>query len=259
MYAIFLRDLSQNHVITPLTNKHKLIQCCRFMSPPLRHIVLDTETTGLSAERERIIEVACLELKNFTTTGEYFQAYINPQQPVSAEALAVHGLSDEFLKPHPPFHAIAHDMMDFIGESPLVIHNAPFDLAFLHAEFKRMGKVFPALPVIDTLPMARKKFPGSPASLDALCKRFNVSLAARDKHGALIDCQLLAHVYIELLGGPQRHLTFTQKEEANFVKTHTVDFPKRTFALTEEEKNQHANLVKNMRNAMWKKYYEKID
>lgn len=229
------------------------------MSPPLRQIVLDTETTGLSAENERIIEIACLELENFVATGRHFQAYINPQKAVSAEALAVHGLSDEFLKKHPTFQAIVADMIDFIGDAPLIIHNAPFDMAFLHAEFKRIGKTFPTLKVIDTLSMARKKFPGSPASLDALCKRFNISLAERDKHGALIDCKLLACVYIELLGGAQRCLEFTQEKTMHTKKALHVDFPVRTFAPTEEEKKQHAHLVANMRNAMWKKYYEKID
>ena len=229
------------------------------MSPTLRQVVLDTETTGLDANSERIIEVACLELENFVATGRNFQTYVNPQQPVSAEALAVHGLSDDFLKNHPPFQRIASDIISFIDGAPLIIHNASFDLAFLHAEFKRIGETFPPFQVIDTLTMARKKLPGSPASLDALCRRFNISLAERNKHGALIDCQLLASVYIELLGGQQRCLAFTQTSKEQAEHTLIEDFPERTFEPSKEEAERHQQLISEMRGALWEKYYKEID
>jgi len=228
--------------------------------PNIRHIVLDTETTGLSSATDRIIEITCLELRNFVTTGDYFQAYIDPQQPVSPDAQAVHGLSNEFLSQYPPFHAVADKIVEFIDQSPLIIHNAPFDLAFLHAEFKRLNRKFPQPNVIDTLTMARKKFPGSPASLDALCKRFNISLAGREKHGALIDCQLLANVYIELLGGAQQCISFSKTDER--VQNHTqkrVSFPQRSFELSASEKERHDQLIQELKGAIWKKYHENVD
>ncbi len=174
----------------------------------MREIVLDTETTGLSAEEgHRIVEIGALELVNMVATGRRLHLYINPERPVDPEAEKVHGLSDEFLSGKPVFEAISGEFLDFIGEDPLVIHNAPFDASFLNAELARLS--LPALDhsrLVDTLIIARRKYPGAPASLDALCRRFGIDNSHRDLHGALVDADLLAEVYIELKGGRQPNL-----------------------------------------------------
>lgn len=174
----------------------------------LREIVLDTETTGTDhAAGDRVIEIGCVELINHIPTGESYHVYINPQRAVSAGALAVHGLSDTFLADKPLFATVAEAFVAFIGDSRLVIHNAPFDVGFLNAEFARTGH--PSLKnerVLDTLNMARRKHPGSPASLDALCSRYGIDNTRRTKHGALLDAEILAEVYIELLDGKQTDL-----------------------------------------------------
>ncbi len=170
-----------------------------------REIVLDTETTGFDPARgDRMVEVACLELVNRLPTGAYFHRYIDPERSVPAEAAAVHGLTDEKLRGQPKFREIAQDFLDFIGEDPLIIHNAAFDMKFLSHELALANK--PTLPyarAVDTLAMARTRFPGAPATLDALCRRFGVDNSGRKLHGALIDCELLAGVYLELTGGRQ--------------------------------------------------------
>jgi len=174
----------------------------------MREIVLDTETTGLSAEEgHRIVEIGALELVNMVATGRQLHLYINPQRAVDPEAEKVHGLSEEFLSDKPVFEAISSEFLDFIGDAPLVIHNAPFDAGFLNAELARLS--LPALDqarLVDTLTIARRKFPGAPASLDALCRRFGIDNSHRDLHGALVDADLLAEVYIELKGGRQPNL-----------------------------------------------------
>lgn len=171
----------------------------------MREIVLDTETTGLDpAEGHRIVEIAALELENHLPTGRTWHKYLNPDRAMPPEAYEVHGLSDEFLRDKPRFSALAADFLDFVGGAPLVIHNAAFDMRFLNAELQALG--FPRLPdeqAIDTLLVARSRFPGAPASLDALCRRFGVDNSGRVKHGALLDCELLAEVYLELCGGRQ--------------------------------------------------------
>lgn len=174
----------------------------------MREIVLDTETTGLDpATGDRIVEIGAVELVNHLPTGRTFHRYLNPQRPMPREAFAVHGLGDDFLRDKPLFSAVAGELLDFLSDAPLVIHNAGFDVAFLNAEFGRLGH--PPLPMarcINTLDLARRRFPGAQCSLDALCKRFGVDSAARTLHGALLDSQLLAEVYLELLGGRQRGL-----------------------------------------------------
>jgi len=171
----------------------------------MREIVLDTETTGLDpADGHRIVEIGGVELFNHLPTGQTFHHYLNPERPMPPEAFAVHGLDDAFLRDKPLFVAVASTFLTFIGTAPLVIHNAAFDMKFLNAELRRAGH--PALPAsraTDTLQIARQKHPGSPNSLDALCRRFGVDNSGRQKHGALLDSELLAEVYLELVGGRQ--------------------------------------------------------
>ena len=163
-------------------------------------VILDTETTGLSADKDRIVEIACIELSNHIPTKNIFHTFINPETKVSADAFSVHGYSDEFLSKKPKFKEIVKNFLDFIKDKKLVIHNADFDLGFLNNELKRLN-VKPILKsdVVDTLQIARSKFPGVGNSLDALCKRYKINVEAREKHSALVDCHLLSKVYIELI------------------------------------------------------------
>ncbi|WP_299837297.1 DNA polymerase III subunit epsilon [uncultured Jannaschia sp.] len=171
----------------------------------MREIVLDTETTGFEPETgDRIVEIGAVELVNHVATGEIYHQYINPERGMPQGAFEVHGLGDDFLKDYPVFRQVGQAFLDFIGDSKLVIHNAAFDMKFLNAELEWMG--LPRLPMdraIDTLGIARAKFPGAPASLDALCRRFGVDNSSRTKHGALLDSEILAEVYLELIGGRQ--------------------------------------------------------
>jgi len=174
----------------------------------MREIVLDTETTGFDPlQGHRIVEIGCVELVNHIATGKHFHVYLNPERDMPTEAAMVHGLSEEFLADKPVFAQEVDNFLTFIGESQLIIHNAGFDMNFINAELTRCGyKRLPMERATDTVMMARKKFPGAPASLDALCKRFGVDLSARKLHGALLDSQLLAEVYLELMGGRQPDL-----------------------------------------------------
>lgn len=171
----------------------------------MREIVLDTETTGLDpTEGDRIVEIGAVELFNHLPTGRTYHQYLNPQRLMPAEAFAVHGLGDDFLRDKPLFAAVAPAFLAFIADAPLVIHNAAFDMKFLNAELTRAGHApLPNSRATDTLLIARQKFPGSPASLDALCRRFGVDNSGREKHGALLDSEILAEVYLELVGGRQ--------------------------------------------------------
>lgn len=223
----------------------------------MREIVLDTETTGLDPlAGHRIIEIGCVELYNLIPTGQTYHTYINPERDISEGAALVSGLTFEFLQDKPLFNKIAQPFLDFIGDSPLVIHNATFDIGFLNAELTRL-EMTPLLleRAIDTVRLARAKFPGAPASLDALCRRFGVDLSARVKHGALLDAQLLAQIYLELKGGRQTTFVFANK------KTTTLGQPKapRTFrsarphAPTEVELARHRLLVAQIKNPLWAK------
>ncbi|MEG6508070.1 DNA polymerase III subunit epsilon [Methyloligella sp. 2.7D] len=174
----------------------------------MREIILDTETTGFDAKNgDRLVEIGCIELLNCIPTGREWHRYINPERDVPPGAFEVHGLSTEFLADKPLFAEVADDFLDFIEGGQLVIHNAPFDVGFLNAELENIERRLIAWEqVIDTLALARRRHPGSPCSLDALCKRYSIDLSARDKHGALLDCRLLASVYVELTGGHQARL-----------------------------------------------------
>ncbi len=186
----------------------------------MREIVLDTETTGLDpADGHRIVEIGCVELFDHLPTGVIFQRYLNPERAVPVESQRVHGLSDEFLADKAVFAAIADEFEAFLGDAPLVIHNALFDLKFLNAEFVRLKR--PPLPfarAIDTIEIAKTKFPGARYSLDELCKRFGIDLSARTKHGALLDAELTARVYLELIGGRQTNLRLAPRDTGGAVQ-----------------------------------------
>lgn len=220
----------------------------------MREIVLDTETTGLSpAEGHRVVEIACVELVNCIPSGNHFHRYINPERTMPEEAFAVHGLSEEFLKQHPVFAEIATDFIAFIGDSRLVIHNAEFDLNFLNHELSLLGMERLSSAVEDTLRLARRRFPGAPASLDALCRRFEIDLSRRDKHGALLDCELLAQVYLELTGGRQVGFEFaaSRRQEREGGPVTRMMRPARPHHPSEEELAAHAALVKTLKEPIW--------
>lgn len=227
-----------------------------------REIVLDTETTGMDpAMGDRIIEIGAVELSGHIPTGRTLQLYINPERDVPPEATAVHGITNEFLADKPVFSQVYTDFLDFIGDDGiLVIHNAEFDMKFINSELKKVGH--PAISwkrVVDTLGMARQKFPGSPASLDALCRRYDIDNTARTYHGALLDSELLAEVYLELLGGRQHGLGLevlgadgktaqgTQKREDRTIR------PARAHSASAEELEAHARLLKELKEPIWEK------
>lgn len=230
------------------------------ISKKLREIILDTETTGLShANGDRIVDIACIELINHIPTGNTYQVYINPQRKMHKDATAISGITDDFLKDKLSFHEVADDFLKFVDNSTLVIHNAKFDIGFLNSELNRINKpLFNLDNAIDTLSIARKKFPGSPASLDALCRRFAIDLSIREKHGALVDCYLLADVYINLLGGRQSGLSFdaanNMNTQAAYIKEKKIH-QQRSFEPSQEEKEAHKKFVGGMKSTMWDKRY----
>ena len=179
-------------------------------------VILDTETTGLSAHKDRIVEIACIELNNHIPTKNIFHTFINPETKVSADAFNVHGYSDEFLSNKLKFREIAKNFLDFIKDKKLIIHNADFDLGFLNNELRRLN-IKPILKsdVVDTLQIARSKFPGVGNSLDALCKRYKINVEAREKHSALVDCHLLSKVYIELIDKKELTLDLELSNKGN--------------------------------------------
>lgn len=221
----------------------------------MREIVLDTETTGLDpAEGHRIVEIACLELENHVPTGVTFQRYVSPEREMPDDAFAVHGLTAAFLADKPRFAGIVEELLGFLGEAPLVIHNAEFDLKFLNAELARLD--CPPLPperAIDTLLLARRKFPGAQASLDALCRRFAIDTSARATHGALVDCELLAQVYLELLGGRQPSLGLSPELSGSAAASSGARSARvpRPHAPTPEELEAHQAMVARIKNALW--------
>jgi DNA polymerase-3 subunit epsilon len=221
----------------------------------MREIVLDTETTGLSpAEGHRIVEIGCLELRNHMPTGNALHLYVNPNMPMPEAARQVHGLGDDFLADKPAFDAVVEQFLDFIADSPLVIHNAAFDMGFINAELARIGRdPLPEARAIDTVSLARRKFPGASASLDALCRRFAIDNTARTLHGALLDAGLLADVYVELLGGRQPGLGLVAGGTAGGGATGTARTarPPRPHAPSAEELAAHAAFVAGLKDPVW--------
>ena len=226
------------------------------MTERLREIVLDTETTGLDpGNGHRIVEIGCVELINHIPTGRTYQVYLNPDRAMPSDAYDVHGLGDEFLSKEKRFANVVDDFLEFVGESAVVAHNAAFDMGFVNAELKRMGR--PALEpkkVIDTVRLARRKFPGAQASLDALCRRFGLDLTVRTKHGALLDAELLAEVYLELVGGRQPGLTLSAKVgarvEAEVAEAEKI-WPPRPHTPNAAELTAHQAFVATLENPLW--------
>lgn len=226
----------------------------------MREIVLDTETTGFDpASGHRVVEIGCVELINHVPTGQHFHVYLNPERDMPEEAFNVHGLSEEFLSDKPLFAAVAEDFVAFVGDARLVIHNADFDMKFLNWELQLLG--YPTMPrerAIDTVAMARKRFPGSPASLDALCRRFGIDNSARDKHGALLDAELLAHVYLELIGGREPGLALASSRQSSAAAASQTEVvriarPARPHAASEEERARHGEFIAKLTDALWLK------
>lgn len=210
----------------------------------MRHVVLDTETTGLSPDAgHRIVEIGCVEIQDGILTGRTFHRYINPERDMPPEAFRVHGLSQSFLAQHPVFAGHCEAFIDFIQDSTLVIHNASFDTKFLNAEMKWLEKPPLPHPVIDTLSMARKKFPGSPANLDALCRRFQIDTSQRTQHGALLDAQLLAHVYQSMTAKTLLHFSGKKTEQPI---TERISRTPRSFTLSEKESKDYHNLLERL-------------
>ncbi len=220
----------------------------------MREVVLDTETTGLDPNSgHRVVEIGCIELVNHIATGNHFQRYINPERDMPLEAFQVHGLSEEFLSTKPVFKDVADDFLAFIGDAPLIIHNAEFDLKFLNAELRRLEKPFiPSRRAVDTVTLARKKFPGERVNLDTLCRRFGVDNTARTKHGALLDSELLAEVYLELIGGRQPGLTLDRQSAARTVTVTREHRDPRPHAASDEELAAHRKYLEDsVPDAIW--------
>jgi DNA polymerase-3 subunit epsilon len=226
----------------------------------LREIVLDTETTGLDAANgDRLIEIGCIEIVNRIPTGREFHRYLNPERDIHPDAVAVHGLTAEFLQDKPLFEDIVDDFLAFIADAPLVAHNASFDLGFINAELGRASRAtLAANRVVDTLALARRRHPAGPNTLDALCKRYGIDLSARIKHGALLDAMLLAGVYVELLGERQAALVFDgRRGPESMVRAgpgkaaaqRPAPLPPR---LSAEDEAAHLQFVRNLGpNALW--------
>lgn len=233
------------------------------MESKLREIVLDTETTGLDiGSGHRVIEIGCVELINRIPTGKTFHRYLNPERDVPYHSFKIHGISEEFLEDKPLFADVALEFLDFISDDILVIHNAEFDVKFLNMELGKLNaELISSDRVLDTLPLARKKFVGSPASLNALCKRFDISLEGRELHGALVDAQLLAKVYVELTGGLQTFLFNSECDQNNnstFIQHKVRNLARREHSPSSKEIDEHKKLLDKINNPLWKEYIESI-
>lgn len=226
----------------------------------LREIVFDTETTGLDPKTgDKLVEIGALELINHIPTGRTYHQYINPMRDVPEEVVKIHGLSNDFLKNYPKFSEIAEDFLSFVGDDGVMVaHNAIFDMNFINYELKHGGfETLEKHKVIDTLEIAKSKFPGARNNLDALCHRFNIDNSKRTKHGALLDAELLSEVYLELLGGvePTMNLTSVEKKDEKTVIYSKEEIKnKRSFPITDEELKTHENFLKEkINNALWLK------
>ncbi len=228
-----------------------------------RELVLDTETTGLDPkDGHRVIELACVELINFIPTGAFWHWYFNPQRDVPKAATDVHGLTAQFLADKPLFGDMAQEILDALGDARLIIHNAPFDMGFLNHEFGRLGHAPLSFDrVTDTLALARRKHPGSPNNLDALCRRYGIDNSTRTKHGALLDSELLADVYLRLIGAEQAGLNFASQAESDAIEVETAAQPRPTPVpplLSPEEEAAHAEFVTSLgQKAIWNRYLQK--
>ncbi|WP_298427969.1 DNA polymerase III subunit epsilon [Rhodoblastus sp.] len=229
-----------------------------------REIIIDTETTGLSADAgDRIVEIACIEIIDGILTNNVFHKYINPERDIPDSAFRVHGISFEMVAGEPKFHEIADELIAFIGASNIVAHNAEFDMRFINSELARCGRSQLSMDqVVDTLVLARRKFPGSSNSLDALCTRLGVDRSRRVTHGALIDAEILAEIYIELRGGRQRTLELSQNVEkvknskiSNIMTERMVNIENTSETLLDKEHTEYLN--KNVKNPIWFSYYDK--
>ena len=223
----------------------------------MREIVLDTETTGLDPDTgDRIVEIGCVELINHIPTGKTYHQYLNPERSMSEEVIAVHGLTEEFLSDKPKFAEIADEFLSFVGEDTLVIHNAPFDMKFLNFELKNAQRPLVSYEhVLDTLVMARQKYPGSRVNLNELCKRFNVDASRRTVHGALLDSELLSDVYLAMI--LDKELKFSQptekKEKKEVLKNVSREtLSPRKFEISEEELSAHSVFLEKIKNSLWK-------
>ena len=221
-----------------------------------RSVLFDTETTGFEPlTGDRVIEIAAIELINDLPTEKQFYALLNPERDIPSDSTRVHGITNAHVEGKPKFADVADQMLEFFGDSPLVAHNAPFDFAFISAELERIGrkKLDKAL-MIDTLVLAKQRFPGMPNSLDALCRRFEIDLSARTTHNALLDCKLLAEVYVELTGGRQRGLVLETEQGLAFAQ---YDVPEtrtpRQIAVSEEQLAAHAEFIGKLKEPVWLK------
>lgn len=223
----------------------------------MREIVLDTETTGLDPfSGHKIVEIGAIELVRHVPTENVFHEYIDPQRDIPQEAFDVHGLSSDFLRGKPKFAEIANKFLNFIGDTKLIIHNAAFDMKFINSELRKCGlEIIERRFVKDSLTMARNKYPGAKNSLDALCKRFKIDLSRREKHGALLDADLLADVYVELIGGKQRSLFeegVGEKEFSISVKETLKELASRNFVTSEKDLKLHEAFIKeNFKDNFW--------
>lgn len=225
----------------------------------MREIVLDTETTGLDPDAgHRVVEIGCVELVNHVPTGISAQWYVNPDRDMPEEAYRIHGLSSQFLADKPRFHEIVDEFLAFLGDGQVVAHNAFFDVKFLNAELAAVGK--PPIErerVTDTIAVARQKIPGAQYSLDALCRRFNIDLSRRDKHGALLDSELLAEVYLELIGGRQFGLGLAADRAETLVdRRNRVPLAPRPHAASAGELAAHRAFVAELKEPMWAEYWD---
>jgi DNA polymerase-3 subunit epsilon len=230
----------------------------------MREIILDTETTGLSfMDGDKLVEIGCVEIIDKKITGKTFHIYINPQREMSEEAFKITGLASNFLEKFKPFTENYTEFLDFISNSRLVIHNAPFDIGFLNHELSLVGApLIQNHRVLDTLQMAKEKFPGSPSTLDALCRRFSVDLTSRHKHGALIDAELLANVYLHMSIEFLQRDIFDIKQNfgedvESFDKQVVKNVEPRCFSPSDEELDLHCNLLKKIKNPIWEKFCDK--